>query len=88
MEASFIFFGFNYEDELKKFFFNIGVEIAEDLKRVFKEDWHIIFGKILQLKRVQKEKLLVSVKNLCENGDVDLTLSTPLKIKDTTKFMP
>ena len=60
----------------------------EDLELVIKEDWDIIFGKILQLKLVQKEKLLVAAENLCETGDVDLTLSTPLKIKDTTKFMP
>ena len=58
------------------------------MKRLFKEDWHIIFGKILQLKRVEKEKLLVSVKNLCENDDVDLTLSTPLQIEDTSEIMP
>ena len=47
----------------------------EDLELVIKEDWDIIFGKILQLKLVQKEKLLVAVKKLCKTGDIDLTLS-------------
>ena len=40
------------------------------------------------MKCVKKEKLLVPVKNLCETGDVKLTLGTPLPIKDTTKIIP
>ena len=48
----------------------------------------LIFGEILHLKRVQKSKLLVSVNNRYETDDVDLTLITPLPIKDTTKIIP
>ena len=40
------------------------------------------------MKRVQKSKLLVSVNNRYETDDVDLTLITPLPIKDTTKIIP